>query len=81
MVTYEATCCGRFLKHLRRFPEVFIVRDDVVNGMSKGWVTLHELLQTPQLRTDAIGVVLLSLEMEGLIPGWRNEVIQPVFIF
>ncbi|XP_073393998.1 nudix hydrolase 20, chloroplastic-like isoform X2 [Physcomitrium patens] len=63
----------KFLKHLRRFPEVFIVRDDVVNGMSKGWVTLHELLQTPQLRTDAIGVVLLSLEMEGLIPGWRNE--------
>ena len=67
-------CYDRFLKHLRRFPEVFTVSDDGTNGISKGWVTLHELLQSPRERTDAIESVLRTLEMEGLIPGWRNEV-------
>ncbi|KAG0618718.1 hypothetical protein M758_4G087500 [Ceratodon purpureus] len=63
----------RFLKHLRRFPEVFTVNDDGTNGMSQGWVTLHELLRSPRERTDAVESVLRTLEMEGLVPGWRNE--------
>lgn len=63
------------MKHLRRFPEVFTVRDDGDHGtMGKGWVTLHELLQSPRERTDAIESVLRTLEIEGLVPGWRNEV-------
>jgi hypothetical protein len=75
MSVYETACCGRFLKHLRRFPEVFTVTDDDgTNGMSKGWVTLHELLQSSTERTDAVESVLRTLEMEGLVPGWRNEV-------
>jgi len=72
-----ATACdGRFLKHLRRFPEVFTVRDDEDNAKNKGWVTLHESLQSPRERTDAIESVLRSLESEGLVPGWRNEVLS-----
>lgn len=74
MIIYETTCYGRFLKHLRRFPEVFTVGDDGTNGTTQGWVTLHELLQSPKERTDAVESVLRTLEMEGLVPGWRNEV-------
>lgn len=67
------------MKHLRRFPEVFTVRDEVhdedeEDRTSKDWVTLHESLQSPKDRTEAVESVLRSLETEGLVPGWRNEV-------
>lgn len=64
------------MKHLKRFPEVFTIDkgNSKIDGLDKGWVTLHKSLQSPKDRTERVESVLQVLENEGLIPGWRNEV-------
>lgn len=66
----------RFAKHLKRFPEVFSVsvEGNGMVGTNEGWVTLHTSLKSSEERTNVVESVMHTLEQEGIIPGWRNEV-------
>ena len=54
-----------FVDRLRGFPDTFIVTD--------GTVRLDPRLADFDSRSQAVEAVLLRLEEEGLVPGWRNE--------
>ncbi|CAI0543161.1 unnamed protein product [Linum tenue] len=67
---------NRFVEHLKRFEEVFVIKDSSSHGARFGYcVTLHDKLGTPEERTAAVGEVIKCLveEQEDLIPGIRNE--------
>ncbi|CAI0629012.1 unnamed protein product [Linum tenue] len=67
---------NRFVEHLKRFEEVFVIKDSSSHGAQFGYcVTLHDKLGTPEERTAAVGEVIKCLveEQEDLIPGIRNE--------
>lgn len=59
----------RFVDHLARFQDVFIVE----GRGAQGSVQLQPSLTTPELRTPAVARVLEQLRQEGVIGGWRNE--------
>ncbi|CAM6092550.1 unnamed protein product [Calypogeia fissa] len=72
-----------FAQHLKRFPEVFSVEsleaysDGARRALAAGRVSSVQSLSSPQQRTAAVQGVLEALKIEGLIPGWRDE-LQPV---
>ncbi|KAF9624947.1 hypothetical protein IFM89_016195 [Coptis chinensis] len=61
-----------FADNLREFKDVFVFGEDSLFGSNV--VTLNQLLETPDDRTEAVGYVVKCLG-EGLIPGIRNEVL------
>jgi len=64
------------LKHLKKYPEVFVISEDNV--------TLHDKLNTADARNSAIERILLDLKSQDVVPalrGWRYECyeIRPSF--
>lgn len=57
-----------FAEELRRWPHVFEV--------SPSWVTLKSRPDTPAGRSEAMAEVTRSLADEGMIRGWRNELVS-----
>ena len=74
-----------FLQHLLSFPKVYVVMNAAQdyqnrnitdsNLSTQSFVTLHNDLKTPEDRTMSVNNSLRVLCENGLIPGWRNEVI------
>ncbi|CAI0625933.1 unnamed protein product [Linum tenue] len=75
---------NRFVEHLKRFEEVFVIKDSSSHGARFGYcVTLHDKLGTPEERTAAVGEVIKCLveEQEELIPGIQGELYPVTSLF
>ncbi|CAI0625932.1 unnamed protein product [Linum tenue] len=73
-----------FVEHLKRFEEVFVIKDSSSHGARFGYcVTLHDKLGTPEERTAAVGEVIKCLveEQEELIPGIQGELYPVTSLF
>jgi hypothetical protein len=63
-------CVRRSFAHtLARWPEVFLVRENVIR-MSP---SLDDPLTPCNVRTDAVAEVCRQLRIEGVVQGWRDE--------
>ncbi|KAG8635793.1 nudix hydrolase 20, chloroplastic [Manihot esculenta] len=69
-----------FVDYLRTFKDVFVFPQSNYSGRSESYVTLHEMLKTPEDRTRVVGEVIKCLG-EELIPGIRNELYPVVSSF
>ncbi|KAJ9168397.1 hypothetical protein P3X46_019926 [Hevea brasiliensis] len=71
-----------FVDRLRTFKDVFVFpRSNSDGGRFQSYVTLHEMLKTPEDRTRVVGEVIKCLGEEELIPGIRNELYPVVSSF
>jgi len=69
-------CVHNSFRHkLEKYSGIFLM-DHARNVMS-----LHHSLQTYQDRTDAVGLVMTDLKEQGLIKGWRGELMPCVTAF
>ncbi|KAG2452320.1 hypothetical protein HYH02_003344 [Chlamydomonas schloesseri] len=59
----------KFVEHVKRFPEVFVVEGQGASGR----VSLAPSLDSCDKRSAAVAGVLAQLRAEGVITGWRDE--------